>query len=85
MKKQKLILDGNSLSLKKIEDFIENESEPSISREVIKRITDPRRLTDECVKSGEVIYGVTTGFGEFANVNISASKLEQLKHNLTFI
>ena len=34
------------------------------------------------VERGEIIYGVTTGFGEFANVTIPHDDLRQLQQNL---
>ncbi len=41
-----------------------------------------RALIDRWVEAGKVIYGVTTGFGEFANVVIPRDQLEQLQENL---
>ncbi|HEX3074946.1 MAG TPA: histidine ammonia-lyase [Ignavibacteriales bacterium] len=41
-----------------------------------------RELVDKWVKNDEVIYGVTTGFGEFVNVKISNADIEKLQENL---
>ncbi len=41
-----------------------------------------RALVEEWLKNDEVIYGVTTGFGEFANVRIPFDKIETLQRNL---
>ncbi len=46
------------------------------------RVARSRQLVDEWVERGEIIYGVTTGFGEFANVNIPREELRQLQQNL---
>jgi histidine ammonia-lyase len=53
-----------------------------ISEEAKVKIARSRALVDEWVEHGEIIYGVTTGFGEFANVNIPHDELRQLQQNL---
>ena len=78
----KLIIDGRSLSLSKIEKFIKNNMQVVLSNEAEKRINKARSLIDRWVSSGEPIYGVTTGFGEFANVMISEKDTEKLQRNL---
>lgn len=39
-------------------------------------------LSIDIVSSGKVVYGVNTGFGNFADVIIPNDKLEQLQENL---
>ena len=41
-----------------------------------------RRLVEEWLEQKERVYGVTTGFGEFSNVNIPFDKIEELQQNL---
>jgi histidine ammonia-lyase len=41
-----------------------------------------RALVEEWLARKESIYGVTTGFGEFSNVQIPFEKIEELQHNL---
>ena len=78
----KLILDGKSLTLDKIENFIKENQQVSLSSEAKKRINRSRALVEKWIKEGKVIYGVTTGFGEFANVKISEEDTEKLQRNL---
>ncbi len=82
MKKNKLIIDGQSLSLEKIEFFLNENPDIEISKESVARINKSRALVEKWVNEGEVIYGVTTGFGEFSNVNISKKNLRTLQENL---
>jgi len=77
-----LIIDGKSLTLDNIEKFIKENQRVVLSAESKKRINKTRALIDKWVKSGEAIYGVTTGFGEFANVMISEKDTEALQRNL---
>jgi histidine ammonia-lyase len=82
MAKSKLLIDGNSLSLSIIDDFINNNLEVGLTKTAEKNIIKARKLIDEWVNNDKVIYGVTTGFGEFANVKISKDKIEELQRNL---
>ncbi|MBS4033097.1 MAG: histidine ammonia-lyase [Ignavibacterium sp.] len=82
MARKKLIVDGNSLTLNQIEFFRKENPFVSLSKESIKKVIKARRLIDKWVDEGKVIYGVTTGFGEFANVRISKKDIEKLQENL---
>ena len=83
MAKKILLIDGNSLTLAKIENFIDNNQQIALTKKAESNIKKARKqLIDEWVKNDKVIYGVTTGFGEFANVKISKDKIEKLQENL---
>lgn len=78
----KLLINGTSLTLDKIKYFIQNNLEVELTPQSIKEIDKGRKLIEKWVKSGKTIYGVTTGFGEFSNVNIPLKDIEQLQENL---
>ena len=80
--KNRLPLDGKSLTLASIKLFLEEAPEVSLTNEAVKKIKSSRALIEKWIKSDKVIYGVTTGFGEFANVHISNEDIEQLQENL---
>ena len=82
MAKKILLIDGNSLTLEKIEKFIDNNQQIALTKKAEANIKKARKLIDEWVKNDKVIYGVTTGFGEFSNVKISKDKIEKLQENL---
>ena len=82
MARKKLIVDGKSLTLDKIEYFLKDNPIVSLSNESKKNVIKARRLIDKWVDEGKIIYGVTTGFGEFANVSISKKDIEKLQENL---
>jgi histidine ammonia-lyase len=80
---QTLILDGYSLT---IDDLISHASQTHISIALSEpakiAMQKSRDVIDEWVNSGEIIYGVTTGFGEFSNVVIPKERIEELQENL---
>src|SRR5574338_15989 len=82
MKLKRLIIDGKSLTLNKIEFFLKENPQVYITTKSKKNVIKARKLIDKWVENGEVIYGVTTGFGEFANVSISKGDIEKLQENL---
>jgi histidine ammonia-lyase len=47
-----------------------------------KAMQKSRDIVDDWVKTGEVIYGITTGFGEFSNIVIPNEDIETLQENL---
>ena len=46
------------------------------------RVTAARRVVDDAVASGDVVYGVTTGFGALANVRVDPTKASDLQHGI---
>lgn len=74
--------DGKSLTLEQIENFISTNVKIQLTAESKKRVKRARELVDKWVASNEVVYGITTGFGEFANVKISQENIELLQYNL---
>ncbi len=82
MKSKKLVLDGTTLTLDIINYFLKENPDIQISPKAKKKINASRALVDKWIDKGEIIYGVTTGFGEFANVSISRENLQQLQENL---
>lgn len=78
-----ILLDGESLTISQVARAARDPRiQVSLAPAAIGRMQASRAVIDEWVEKGEVIYGVTTGFGEFANVVISRENLERLQENL---
>ncbi len=77
-----LKLDGKSLTLELIDSFLKNNSKVELTKNAKAKVNNTRSLVEKWIKEDKVIYGVTTGFGEFANVKISKDEIEQLQENL---
>ncbi|MCX7798126.1 MAG: histidine ammonia-lyase [Melioribacter sp.] len=78
----KLVIDGNSLSLNKLDYFLNKNPKIELSLGAKERILKSRKLIDEWIKNGKIIYGVTTGFGAFSSSIISKNDIERLQKNL---
>ncbi|MBL7999633.1 MAG: histidine ammonia-lyase [Candidatus Kapabacteria bacterium] len=78
-----LTLDGNSLTLETLMQTIAMPgAQITLSDAARAAVQRSRDVVERWVEDGKVIYGVTTGFGEFANVYIKRDDLEQLQENL---
>jgi histidine ammonia-lyase len=76
-----LTIDGCSLDLEGLESVALGQ--PVALAEAARRaVVAARGIVDEAVARGAVVYGVTTGFGNFADVHIPLDRLRELQLNL---
>ena len=79
---KKVVLTGNDLSLDELIAVARYNCVAELSEDTIKNIEDSRKIIDDIVENEKVIYGVTTGFGEFSKVGISKEDCRVLQENL---
>lgn len=78
-----LILDGSSLTIEALACAAnDSTSQVALDDEARQRVQLSRDAVKRWIAEGRVVYGLTTGFGEFANVFIPSSDLERLQENL---
>ena len=82
MKNEMIVIDGESLTIEEIVSIKEFSTKVRLSDESMTSINESRKLVEEIVSSGEVVYGINTGFGALSNVTIPPEQLEQLQSNL---
>ncbi len=79
----KLIIGSHNLT---IDDVVNVARDKDIiivlSEKAIEQVRRGRSFVEQNVKEGEVIYGVTTGFGKFQDKKIPLDKAKELQHNL---
>ena len=75
-------LDGESLTLDDVAAVADRASRAALSPKARKAMAASRRVVERLVRSGASAYGVTTGFGKFADVAIPRGDLEALQRNL---
>ena len=74
-------LDGCRLSLEAIE-AVANGAPVRLAQSAWKRVIAARTFVESRFADGDAIYGVTTGFGRLANVQIAPEDAAQLQLNL---
>jgi histidine ammonia-lyase len=76
-------IDGETLSLEDIARVAAGaDVEVSLQADALERIRRSRAVVEEAVRSGRVVYGVTTGFGRLSDVVVERERLEELQQNL---
>lgn len=78
---ESILLDGNSLSLPRLEKIIAG-APLKIASSTKKRIVESSRFVQETAKGTAPVYGINTGFGFFARQKIEPSKLKELQVNI---
>jgi histidine ammonia-lyase len=77
-----VVLDGSSLTLEDLEDVARRRRPVALAPAAREAVARARRVVDDAVARGDVVYGVTTGFGNFADVVIPLDHLRELQLNL---
>jgi histidine ammonia-lyase len=75
-----VVLSGEPLSIDDVVAVARDGVAVDIAGGVAARMAPARRVVEQAVEAGDVVYGITTGFGALANVRISREESEQLQH-----
>jgi histidine ammonia-lyase len=86
---KKLSLDGKSLQLEDLRPLLSEDLtktgpalQLSVTKSAMKAVRAARKVVEDYVDAGDVVYGLTTGFGKLKSVAIATSDLEELQRNL---
>jgi len=77
-----VIIDGDNLRIEDIIRVSRNGETVALSQEAVNRINHSRAWIDNILESKRPVYGISTGFGDFSKIYISADKRELLQRNL---
>jgi histidine ammonia-lyase len=75
-------LIGQTLSLSQIGRVAYTREPIRIGTSAHERINQSRKVIEEIVAKGAVVYGVSTGFGKLSDVHVPPEELRQLQLNL---
>src|SRR5215213_4170901 len=71
-----------ALTPAQLEEVARGAPAPPLDAADRARIAAGRAVVEEALRSGRVVYGVTTGFGQLSSVRIDAADAAQLQVNL---
>lgn len=77
-----IILNGKDLTIEQVVQVARGYGEVSIAPQAAQRVRRAAEYVEQKLEEGEVVYGLTTGFGSFVNTLISREDTRQLQHNL---
>ncbi len=75
-------IDGSNLTIENLAEILRESVTVELSASARNAIQKSRDTIENIVASGQVVYGVNTGFGKFSDVKISDENIETLQTNL---
>lgn len=75
-------LDGESLTPETLVELSTGQLAIDLSEAAWAKVRAAREMIERILESGEVVYGINTGFGSFASTTIAPHKLKELQENL---
>lgn len=77
-----ITLTGSDITIEQVRQVALEKWKVMLSPEAQQRMSESRGYIEGRIASGEVMYGVNTGFGAFSSVRISDNEIEDLQRNL---
>ncbi len=75
-------VDGRTLTIEDVEAVALGQATVALEDQARERMVRSRTVVEEILASGEVMYGINTGFGKLAEVRIDDDRLADLQLNL---
>jgi len=72
-------LDGNSLTINKLVRVARDMENIKVTEESWKRIEDCRNMLQSKIDAHEIMYGITTGIGEFSEVTLTPEQTQEFQ------
>jgi histidine ammonia-lyase len=82
MASKNLSIDGQSLSIPDVIDVAQNSRQVSLAKKARQRVVESHQWVAGIVAKSKPVYGINTGFGIFADKNISPEDTNILNRNL---
>lgn len=79
---EEIVLDGESLTMALVDRFLSDDLAVALSAAAMERVEACHRFCRRLAEGEEAVYGVNTGFGQFARTRIEKGKLTDLQVNL---
>ena len=80
----KVELDGGSLTIGRLAGVARDGASVSLAPAARKRIAASRAMLEEKIAAHEVMYGITTGIGEFSEHTLTPDELRDFQRFLVY-
>jgi len=77
-------ITGKDLSIDKLYQVAYNNAEVSLDENSISKINKCRKMVEDKIDQGEIMYGINTGIGEFSETILDSDKLEDFQRYLIY-
>jgi len=79
-----LIVKGSGLTIENVVNVARNHEKIELHPEAAERIRVCRKMVEEKMDAGEIMYGVNTGIGEFSEVILDDSQVKEFQKYLIY-
>ena len=79
-----VVIDGKSLTVDKVVEVARKKTEISVSEKAWDKINSCRKMLEEKINNHEIMYGITTGIGEFSEVTLDPNQTKEFQKLLIF-
>lgn len=77
-----ITIDGNSLTIEQVTRVARAREKVKIHKKNKELVDKNAAVVEDFVKNGQVVYGIITGIGSFADVLIPKKHVRELQKNL---
>ena len=75
-----VVLTGDPLTIGDVVAVARHGEAIEVGEKVAARMAPARALVDDVIARGDIVYGITTGFGALAQVHIEPERVVELQH-----
>jgi histidine ammonia-lyase len=79
-----IVLNGTHLTIEKMAAIARDNEAVELAPEAEQRIIRCRKLLEEKIQAGEIMYGVNTGIGEFSEIVLDDDQVRQFQKYLIY-
>ncbi|MEC8076469.1 MAG: aromatic amino acid ammonia-lyase [Candidatus Thermoplasmatota archaeon] len=79
-----VVINGKSLTIDKVVEVARKKTEISVSEKSWNKINSCRKMLEEKVNNHEIMYGITTGIGEFSEVTLDPNQTKEFQKLLIY-
>ena len=79
-----VVIDGKTLTIEKMVNVARNNASISVSESAWRKINSCRRMLEEKIENHEIMYGITTGIGEFSEVTLGPDQTKEFQKLLVY-
>ena len=79
-----VVIDGETLTIDKLVKVARNKANISVSKNSWEKINSCRKMLEEKISNHEIMYGITTGIGEFSEVTLNPDQTKEFQKLLIY-
>ena len=77
-------LNGNDLTINDLHKIAYQNNVVKLSEESVSKILACRKMVEDKISEGEIVYGINTGIGEFSETILDDSQIEDFQKYLIY-